>query len=331
MSMFRKIMMRGLSVLGLAPFLVRKHRKRGAVPILLFHRVSPEPDPFWDPLPPEAFRDTLRLFARYYRFLPLEALLDEEELSPDAAFITFDDAFKDVEEYAVPILGELGFPATIFVPTGSIDEQKAIWPSLVDRALEKAWDKEEELLQLGNERFEIGEMRSMGKEKAGGVVKERIMQAPYEVQMRVRETLIGHGYSERVAPMSWEGLNALPSSISLGAHTVHHPYLPSLTDEREIENEMRDSKERLESMTSKKVCSFAYPFGGHDERSRRLAAEYFELAFTTEACHLEKPLGKEGSALHALPRRDVQDVDPHEALLRTNGFHQYLGRVLKGK
>lgn len=321
--------MKGLCDLGLASFLVRKHRKRKQMPVLLFHRVSPEPDPFWDPLPPEAFRDILQLFTRYYRFLPIEALLDETELPPDAAFITFDDAFRDVQEHAIPILEEWDLPATIFVPSGSIDDQEAIWPSLIDRAMEMAWSKGEEQLLLGDQRFELNKMKKMGKEQAGGEIKERIMRAPYEVQMQVRKSLSGLGASDRIAPMSWNELNALPSSISLGAHTVHHPYLPSLEDEKAIELEMRESKDRLESMTGKKIRTFAYPFGGNDERSRKWAAEYFELAFTTEPAHLEQPLERKRSTLHALPRRDVQDMDPQEALLRTNDLHRLLKRALR--
>jgi peptidoglycan/xylan/chitin deacetylase (PgdA/CDA1 family) len=98
------------------------------LPILLYHRVGPaDPNPQsrWLTVPTEKFaRQIQRLkragyvgigpgdwlaFRRHGRRLPRKPIL-----------ITFDDAYADVADHALPILHGHGFPATIFVVTGQL-------------------------------------------------------------------------------------------------------------------------------------------------------------------------------------------------------------------
>lgn len=63
--------------------------------------------------------------------------------------VTFDDAYRSVRERALPILDRLGVPATLFVPTAYVgDERPMSWPG-VDRWL--GGEHESELLCLGVE------------------------------------------------------------------------------------------------------------------------------------------------------------------------------------
>lgn len=57
----------------------------------------------------------------------------------------------------------------------------------------------------------------------------------------------------------------------IGAHGLSHQALTSLTA-REVDNEMRDSKNFLEKIIQKPVISFCYPQGKHTEREDHLAA-----------------------------------------------------------
>lgn len=52
----------------------------------------------------------------------LQAFFDQGQGLPSKpVLLTFDDAYQDFNTYALPILQELGFPATVFVPTGLVD------------------------------------------------------------------------------------------------------------------------------------------------------------------------------------------------------------------
>jgi peptidoglycan/xylan/chitin deacetylase (PgdA/CDA1 family) len=65
---------------------------------------------------PDRFAAQMRYLAQHRRVVSLDELID----APDAGHrvaITFDDAYRSALEHAVPILEELGLPATFFVPT----------------------------------------------------------------------------------------------------------------------------------------------------------------------------------------------------------------------
>jgi len=80
--------------------------------------------------------------------------------------------------------------------------------------------------------------------------------------------------------MSWDEIREmLRFGISFGAHTLNHPDLTSLPVER-VEEEILDSKSIIEDALSAPVNCFAYPFGGYDERSRKIVKRLFACACT---------------------------------------------------
>lgn len=80
--------------------------------------------------------------------------------------------------------------------------------------------------------------------------------------------------------LSWNELRELKQAgLAIGAHTVTHAELPNLSD-REIERELRSSKETLEDGIGREVTSFAYPKGRYDSRSRAFASQFFKCACT---------------------------------------------------
>ncbi|MEJ7785289.1 MAG: polysaccharide deacetylase family protein [Solirubrobacteraceae bacterium] len=89
----------------------RIRAKRDEVLVLNLHRVTPESNPFWPPVTPEAFR-SLASFVRTncdtVLFCELaEARSDRRPL----VVLSFDDGFRDFVEYAMPILDEYGLVA----------------------------------------------------------------------------------------------------------------------------------------------------------------------------------------------------------------------------
>ncbi len=62
--------------------------------------------------------------------------------------------------------------------------------------------------------------------------------------------------------------------IEIGSHALNHRKLSALSD-REIEEELKYSKERLMDISNKKAVSFAYPRGDYNEVAERLAKKYY--------------------------------------------------------
>ncbi len=68
--------------------------------------------------------------------------------------------------------------------------------------------------------------------------------------------------------------------VVFGSHTVTHPWLPDTSDD-DLRREVRDSKHVLEDLLGTEVTSFAYPYGGVDQRVRGAVAEAgYKMAFT---------------------------------------------------
>jgi peptidoglycan/xylan/chitin deacetylase (PgdA/CDA1 family) len=71
---------------------------------------------------------------------------------------------------------------------------------------------------------------------------------------------------DELAPMSWDELRqAAALGWEIGSHTRTHPRLTQLAD-RELEDELRRSREDCETMIGCACRSIAYPYGDHDSR-----------------------------------------------------------------
>jgi len=67
------------------------------------------------------FAEQMQFLARRRTVVPLEALVEGALAGGrPAVALTFDDGFRSVLTRAAPILRQHGFPATVFVPTGSL-------------------------------------------------------------------------------------------------------------------------------------------------------------------------------------------------------------------
>ncbi|HHX81948.1 MAG TPA: polysaccharide deacetylase family protein [Pseudomonadaceae bacterium] len=109
----------------------------GQAVILQYHHVSTQTPPSTS-LSLEDFSTHMHyLKDNGFTVLPLEdvvhALRDGTSLPDRSAVITFDDAYVSVYEAALPLLRELGFPFTVFIPAGLIssnDRLYATWDQL---------------------------------------------------------------------------------------------------------------------------------------------------------------------------------------------------------
>jgi peptidoglycan/xylan/chitin deacetylase (PgdA/CDA1 family) len=98
--------------------------------------------------------------------------------------------------------------------------------------------------------------------------------------------------------MTWDEVRELAArdGIEIGAHTVSHPHLPTLSD-AELDRELVDSKRRIEDELGRPCPLFAYPYGEHDARVRRAAGRAgFTVAFGLQ------PRGSTWSDRYQLPR-----------------------------
>ncbi|MEU2510755.1 polysaccharide deacetylase family protein [Streptomyces syringium] len=129
----------------------------GPVPILMYHAVAHTPSRAAHALSvsPAAFGEQLRLLAeRGFSPLTAEQLAsawrDGLVLPPRPVLITFDDGYEGVHRYALPVLVEHGFTATLFASTGWVRGEHETGGAL---DLMLTWDQVRELAGAG---LEIG-------------------------------------------------------------------------------------------------------------------------------------------------------------------------------
>jgi len=128
------------------------------VPILTYHSLDPSGSVV--SVAPAQFAAHMRSLAeRGYTGVRLDALLDAwagaGELPERPVVLTFDDGFANMLEHGAPVLGELGFSATVFVISGRCGENND-WPGQdagVPLLPLLSWDGVSELSQAG---IEIG-------------------------------------------------------------------------------------------------------------------------------------------------------------------------------
>jgi peptidoglycan/xylan/chitin deacetylase (PgdA/CDA1 family) len=129
--------------------------------VLCYHGVSPT----WPSelaVTPDALKRQLEYLAGHgYRGVTLARIV-RGEVSGRAVAITFDDACRSVLELGHPILSELAFPATVFVPTAFVGQDAPMrWPGVEQwsngpyarELLPMSWN---ELRALAEEGWEIG-------------------------------------------------------------------------------------------------------------------------------------------------------------------------------
>ena len=251
--------------------------------ILIYHRVTNlARDTEMLAVSPDNFRDQVKFLKQNYRILRFEE--DWSGLKEKAVVITFDDGYADNALEALPILEEIGVPATFFICTGNIGTKKLFW-----------WDQLEAILLEDREfpfNFKLDDpcygqknwdTDTFQKRK---LLYEALNKSMKNISPNRREAWLNQlrqwaGISETVdnfhRSMTHDELVRLSSSpcATIGAHTVTHTSLPVL-DEKGQRDEIISSKQELERITNKEIKVFAYPYGGKDDfnqTSARLCRE----------------------------------------------------------
>ena len=237
---------------------------RGALLILIYHRVLAEPDPL---LPDEpdasAFAAQMDVLSAVCNVLPLlEATerLQRGALPPRAACITFDDGYANNYSVAGPILRARKLPATVFVATGYTNNARRMFNDTVIESVRRA-PSILDLTALELPRFELHDDTARARAVVTLLRALRYLD-PLQRLTRAEEIAehVGAALPNDLM-MSEQQVRGLDSfGIAVGAHTVTHPILKNV-EAAFAEREIAASKATLEAITAAPVPLFAYPNG----------------------------------------------------------------------
>lgn len=236
------------------------------------------------------------------------------------AALTFDDGFRDVRDNGLPVLREMGAPATLFIASAFAEGRGFLWW----RALEAGIASLDEVtLDLGNGPEHIP-LRSTAEKNAASHRIYWFLRHGREKHLRavIADLAARAGYDPeadcRAACMDWEELRVLRDEplISFGAHTVHH-YMLAKWPEETVREEMARNRDDIVRELGVTPRHIAYPVGdpgSADEREFRIARELgFEAGLTTRPDHLR---AHHAGNLLALPRMSLNGLYQDERYLR---------------
>lgn len=260
--------------------------------ILIYHRVMESRDPLQPTEPTaEEFESQMRLVAGQFNVLKLSDAREKlaaGTLPPRALCVTFDDGYADNYLLALPILKSLGLPATIFVATGFLDGG-IMFNDIVRVSIEQARASHLDLADIGIDgllSLETPADRLRSFNKLLGLLKYLPQEERLEKSLAIAEST-GARLPDDLMMSSQQLLDTANQGLEIGAHTVSHPILRNLSDQR-ARDEITRSRSELQARLNREVELFAYPNGkpGVDftDRDVRLAGEAgFKGAVTTRA------------------------------------------------
>ena len=317
----------------------------------MYHRVAElESDPWSMTIKPKHFAEQMQIIQKYGNPMPLKQLINKMNLNEPlqrAVVVTFDDGYKDNLYTAKPILEKYNIPATVFVATGGLDQQREFWWDELDRLLLQT-DRLPDSLQLkirgksyewkfDKTTYPSRYVLKLSGHWSIGRKLETLFKRRNSLYSKVYKLLQFLSENEREEVLKelriWANIEPLNQSVQLplskgdllaleesglveiGAHTESHPHLSNipLTMQRD---EIQNSKAYLENILGHIVNSFAYPHGSYNNDTISIVKE---AGFN---CACSSILGrvKRNNNLYLLPRFVVKDWDGET-------FSRWLSRI----
>jgi peptidoglycan/xylan/chitin deacetylase (PgdA/CDA1 family) len=285
------------------------------VAILRYHAICGEEGyRYADPaicISPHAFEQHAVYLAANYTVLPLPEVVDRlragRPLPQNCVAITFDDGYAD-NLAAARTLHRHGLTATFYLTAGCLADGAPFWPAEL-RALVPLVREPSIRLDVVGGAVNVPLGTEADRRHAIRVLTRLFKSNPIPVRESLREQLRRAAGTPRVpSPMlAWSDVSEMQRlGMTIGAHTVTHPNLPSAGPAAAAE-EVRGSKVRLEAAIGAPVSMFSYPNGGAEryytpELQRLVAGSGFAAAASSR-----NGFAGSKSDLFALERIEVQE------------------------
>jgi peptidoglycan/xylan/chitin deacetylase (PgdA/CDA1 family) len=314
--------------------LVSKIRNRISPPalILMYHRIAEaDSDPWSLCVTPKHFAEHLEVLRHYGTVLSLQQLtskLRDCQSIARSIVITFDDGYADNFYHAQPLLAAYETPATVFITTGSIDQNHEFWWDELERLLLQPGTLPNRL-QFDGFHWELGEAtdysqmdfqrdRAWRMERGSDPTPRHALYRLLYKQLQFLSTperanrldqIRAWANAEPVVRPTHRSLShpemlALESEglVEIGAHTVTHPFLAHLSIAAQ-QAEIQRSKDQLERILGHPITSFSYPNGSYTSETISIVQS---VGFDCACCSIAHPVQSKSDRF-LLPRIVVED------------------------
>jgi peptidoglycan/xylan/chitin deacetylase (PgdA/CDA1 family) len=258
--------------------------------VLLYHGVTRRTDGSY--LKEADFAEQMEMLAAEFRVVSADEYLAAagagRRLARGSVLVTFDDGFRNNLTIVAPIMRRLQLPWVLLSTSIGVAAPGAtLWMSMLRAVCRFA--PEGNLSLLGTTwPLTDATRRRVYKEMNRVVSRHAWARCRPEVWalIEAHQHHVPRGYiEEHCSLMNGEELRELHASglVEIGAHTVTHPHLPTVSDD-ELEREVRGSRDVLAETIGGRIRTFAYPSGAYGRREVELvAASGFDCAFAVSA------------------------------------------------
>ncbi len=277
----------------------------------------------------KVFREQIEAIARHYDPISLDDLLsfvrEGKSVPTRAVVVTFDDGYADNLEVAVPILNQVGVPATFYITVDCVETARPPWPSRLRYPFfttkERTWRDEGKLWALDDD-----DSRSRAYLKACDDCAKLTGAAQDEFVDRIeRELNAAIPGSTETKMLTWDQVRALRKKGHIvGSHTMTHPNMAYVPVE-DARRELLQSKQKLDAQMGEPITHFSYPcpalWPHWNSETLAISKEIgYETAVTTEGGMVRKQ--DDPLCLHRMrPSKNLND-------LRWNLDCTFLGRSM---
>lgn len=241
--------------------------------ILLYHGVTDNKYPFgienWSGkhIYVDVFEEQMKYISENKKVCTLRELSSmlqsEDPCPPDCVAVTFDDSFKNVRTVALPVLKKYNIPATFFVTTGMVDNDRLFW---VDRLEHMINHHKHDFFYFRGTCYSTSYLPH--RQEVLCKLKKQMKDLPPKERYEMLDELEGIlGWKDasevkNYKTLSWDEVADLddPPMYEVGGHTVNHEILSYLTPE-EAKYEIKSCLDVLEDKLGRKVSLFSYPEG----------------------------------------------------------------------
>tara|TARA_Y100000996_G_scaffold397470_1_gene364539 strand:+ start:256 stop:1215 length:960 start_codon:yes stop_codon:yes gene_type:complete len=312
-----------------------KNINKKGIQILLYHRVADvESDPQQLCVSQENFHSQINYIKQHYEILKLSDLkeiLITKHIPKNGLIITFDDGYEDNFKNAKPILEEFNVPATFFITSGFIGENKEFYQETLNRIfflekriplnltikIENKTITYENLLNEENRNNAYRNIHFTLRGKNSIVRRKAIKEL-------LKWSKIGDKPDDDYKNLNEAQLKLLSKnhSFEIGAHSVNHIPLSSLSIQEQKE-EIFYSKAELEKIIEEKISFFAYPYGTKEDYNEETLKIMSQSDFAL-SCANYPGIVKSNTNIHEIPRVVVRDINVEKfSKFITNNFHKY--------
>lgn len=250
---------------------------------------------------------------------------------PFVAF-TFDDGYRDNLTLAAPIFEAHRVPFAVYLTTDFPDGRTVFWWYALEEALLGA-----DALDFTHAgRRHVHPARTPAEKAAAFHDLQQMFDGADPTTLRdLAAAACGVERVERLQstlPLSWDEVRTLARSpfATVGAHTVTHPVLSSLSPDQ-VRDELVSSRRRIEAELGVPVRHFAYPYGTMPQVTARELAVGRDCGYATAAtARAANVFPEHARHLECLPRyvyggESVADVS-RNAFSGAVGAMRYRGR-----